>query len=280
MSNFQFEKILLKLDTLSQQLSAQSTPYVLHETIDAGKNIECKSDICIMMYSHSEYSFFWKAAIPLLEKYAGNIKIYWCCDTLADYVLPDNWTFHKYDPSLSWASRIKGCLDLITTKYVIYLQEDWLLIDNIEMDKLKYLMNFMDEKGCKYLTSDIRQRYDVPPIPSVYTHYEFQNIHGHWFQPSIWNKELLYSIALTDCKMNENEVGESLKLTHASVCYAIRNNRFKEVATRSLFYPHIHAMNGGKWTFIKFPCLKALLESYGIDTSKRGVDNSWIIDYQ
>jgi len=280
MSNFQFEKILLKLDTLSQQLSAQSTPYVLHETIDAGKNIECKSNICIMMYSHSEYSFFWKAAIPLLEKYAGNIKIYWCCDTLADYVLPDNWTFHKYDPSLSWASRIKGCLDLISTKYVIYLQEDWLLIDNIEMDKLKYLMNFMDEKGCKYLTSDIRQRYDLPPIPSVYTHYEFQNIRGHWFQPSIWNKELLYSIALTDCKMNENEVGESLKLTHASVCYAIRNNRFKEVATRSLFYPHIHAMNGGKWTFIKFPCLKALLESYGIDTSKRGVDNSWIIDYQ
>jgi hypothetical protein len=279
MSNFQFEKILLKLDTLSQQLSAQSTPYVLHETIDAGKNIECKSNICIMMYSHSEYSFFWKAAIPLLEKYAGNIKIYWCCDTLADYVLPDNWTFHKYDPSLSWASRIKGCLDLISTKYVIYLQEDWLLIDNIEMDKLKYLMNFMDEKGCKYLTSDIRQRYDLPPIPSVYTHYEFQNIRGHWFQPSIWNKELLYSIALTDCKMNENEVGESLKLTHASVCYAIRNNRFKEVATRSLFYPHIHAMNGGKWTFIKFPCLKALLESYGIDTSKRGVDNSWIIDY-
>lgn len=39
MSNFQFEKILLKLDTLSQQLSAQSTPYVLHETIDAGKTL-------------------------------------------------------------------------------------------------------------------------------------------------------------------------------------------------------------------------------------------------
>lgn len=280
MGSLQFEKILLKLDTLSQQLSAQSTPYVLHETIAAGKNIECKSDICIMMYSHSEYSFLWKAAIPLLEKYAGNIKIYWCSDSLADYVLPDNWTFHKYDPSLSWASRIKGCLDLITTKYVIYLQEDWLLIDNIEMDKLKYLMNFMDEKGCKYLTSGIRQRYEVPPIPSVYTNYEFQKICGHWFQPSIWNRELLYSIASTGCKLTENEGGETLNLTHASVCYAIRNNRFKEVATRTLFYPHIHAINGGKWTFIKFPCLKALLESYGIDTSKRGVDNSWIIDYQ
>jgi hypothetical protein len=280
MASFQFEKIILKLDSLSQQLSPQSTPYILHDTIEEGKNIECNSDICILMYSHSEYSFLWKAAIPLLEKYAGNIKIYWCCDSLADYVLPDNWTFHKYDTSLPWAYRIKGCLDLISTKYVIYLQEDWLLIDNIEMDKLKYLMNFMDKMGCKYLTGGIRQRFEVPPIPSVFTNYEFQKICGHWMQPSIWNRELLYNIASTGCKLTENEEYEPLKLTHNSLCYAIRNNRFKEVATRTLFYPHIHALYAGKWTFIKFPCLKALVESYGIDTSKREVDNSWIIDYQ
>jgi len=280
MSQLQYEKILIKLDTLSQQLSVHSSPYILHDKIDKSKNIDSKSEISILLYTHSEYSFIWNATISLLQKYAGNIKIYWCCDSLHDYTLPESWSLYTYDTSLNWGSRIRGCLDLIQTKYIIYLQEDWLLIDNISMDKLNYLMNFMDEKNCRYLTTDIRQRFAVPPIQSIFPDYEFQKIYGHWMQPSIWNKELLYQIALTNCSIKEYEINESLKLTQNSLCYSIRNNRFKEVSTRSLFYPHIHAINGGKWTFIKYPTLKALVESYGVDTSMRDIDNTWTIDYQ
>ena len=81
-------------------------------------------------------------------------------------------------------------------------------------------------------------------------------------------------------KMNENEIGAAYEITCNSICYAIKNTRFKEVHTRCLFFPHIHAIVGGKWTFIKFPCLKALLDAYDVDTVTRGVDTTWVIDYQ
>ena len=66
--------------------------------------------IPILVYTHSEYSFLWKAAIPLLERYAKGFQIIWCCDSLLDYKLPDSWTLYTYDPSLSWSFRVKACL--------------------------------------------------------------------------------------------------------------------------------------------------------------------------
>lgn len=80
--------------------------------------------------------------------------------------------------------------------------------------------------------------------------------------------------------MRENETGLALEMTGKELCYAVKNNRFKDTATRTMYFPHMHSLNGGKWTFLKFPCLKALVESYGIDTTTREVDKTWIVDYQ
>lgn len=255
-----------------------SDSYVLHDTIKP--EVSGHPDICIVLYTHSEYSFVWKATVPLLNKYCKNIPIYWCCDSLNGYTLPESWIVHTYDTSLSWSFRVKGCVDLIKNKYIIYLQEDWLLIDNVSLDKLSYLIDFMEKNKCEYLTSQIRQKFTRPPTQSIYPDYEFQKICGHYFQPSIWSRNLLYKILELNISMKQCEIGEAYKLTVNSICYAIRNTRFKEVATRCLFFPHIHAINSGKWTFIKFPCLKALLDAYGVDTVTRGVDNRWILDYQ
>jgi hypothetical protein len=295
MDTLQFTRLLRSLDSLSQQFSKISSPLYLdneNNIIQINShllsnnntiykpNSDTKATFCILLYTHSEYSFLWKAAIPLLEKYASEFTIYWCCDSLLDYKLPGNFIPVFYDPKVNWSFRIKEALKIMNYEYVLYLQEDCLLIDNICPDKINYLTSFMKEKGCEFLMSDIREKWIEEPIPTIYEDYEFQRINGHWMQPAIWKKTLLDKIVLHDIALRDNEINEAYEITKKALCYVVRNTRFKEVSTRTLYFPHMHSIVGGKWTFFKYPTLKALLESYGIDTSTRGVDKTWIVDYQ
>jgi hypothetical protein len=289
MDSTQFMFLLKSLDSLSQQVSRLSLPNINTNTIshlqDTNNSIykpdiNTKTTFCILLYTHSEYSFLWKASIPLLEKYASKFTIYWCCDKLLNYKLPSNFIPVFYDSKVNWSFRIKEALKIMNYEYVLYLQEDWLLIDNICPDKINYLTSFMKEKGCEFLMSDIRQKWIEAPIPTIYEDYEFQRINGHWMQPAIWKKTLLDKIVVHDIALRDNEVKEAYEITKKALCYVVRNTRFKEVSTRTLYFPHMHSIVGGKWTFFKYPTLKALVESYGIDTTTRGVDKTWIVDYQ
>jgi hypothetical protein len=241
--------------------------------------------MCILLYSHSEYNFLWKATIPLLQRYAANIKIYFCCNDTSGYTLPDQWKVHIYDPTTLWPERVKGCVDIISERYILYIQEDWLLIDTIQPHVISYLLQFMEDTGCEYLSNHIRELHPEKPILSQIPSYVFQRCIGHYFQPSLWSKSLLYKVLMakyppaTYASLNiDNESGEPLRLTQESICYCIINHSFpNDITTRSLFFPHMHAIFRGRWTFMKYPTLKALVESYGIDTSTRGIDTEWII---
>jgi hypothetical protein len=238
------------------------------------------SSIPILVYTHSEYSFLWKAAIPLLEKYAKEFEIIWCCDSLLDYTLPSSWKVFIYDPSLSWSLRVKACLETIDSDYLIYIQEDWLLIDSMSAEIVDYCLGFMKVFKCDFLMSypnNVREG----EYKSKYDNYIFIKIFSHYFQPGIWKKSLLNEICSLNIPINENESEKCFNLTKERNCFATYNTAYPYyMSTRSLFFPHMHAIYQGKWTFTKYPCLKALVEAYGIDTSTRQIDSSWIPEFQ
>ena len=236
--------------------------------------------IPILIYTHSEYSFLWKAAIPLLEKYAKGFEIIWCCDSLLDFTTPEGWRVFIYDTNLSWSMRVKTCLDTINSDYLIYLQEDWLLIDSLSNERIEYCLDFMKDCECEFLMS-----LPCNPIDKYcdmdYDGYRFINIFSHYLQPAIWKKSLLNEICLLDIPIRDAETEKCFSITKERNCFATYSiNYLKELSTRSFFFPHIHAMYQGKWTFLKYPCLKALVEAYGIDTTTREVDDIWTIDFQ
>jgi hypothetical protein len=81
--------------------------------------------------------------------------------------------------------------------------------------------------------------------------------------------------------MNTNESEQWYTLSKDRNCFALCNIHHKtDMTTRALFFPHMHAIVQGEWTFFKYPCLKALVEAYGIDTSTRGINTTWIPDFQ
>jgi hypothetical protein len=111
--------------------------------------------------------------------------------------------------------------------------------------------------------------------------YKIVSMFCHYFQPAIWKKSLLYELSCLNIPLNENESEKCYNLTKDRKCLGIYDTMFvKDMSTRSFFFPHMQAIAKGKWTFLKYPSLKALVEAYGIDTSTRGVDTEWTINYQ
>ena len=218
----------------------------------------------ILLYTHSEYSFLWKATIGLLDKYAKNFDIYWCCDKLLDYKLPEKWKVTFYDESLKWSLRVKQCSDTINSEYLIYIQEDWLLIDHMEEEKVNYIVNFMKEKNCEFMMCYDRDGIKGEPIDTIYEDYVFQETNGHWLQPAIWKKTLFDKFLSQNIAMSQSEV-HIIENTRYFFTY---NKRFpSHLSIRCLFFPHMHAIKHNAWLFYKYPTLKSLIESYGIDTN-------------
>lgn len=235
--------------------------------------------IPILLYTHSEYSFIWNATISLLEKYAPNYEIYWFSDSLLNYVLPANFKACIYDPKLNWSLRLRKYVDVINSDYFIYLQEDWLLTNTIDEEKVKYLVNYMKDKAIDFMMSYRRGRAEYID-KSIYDGYAFFKIEGHYFQPAIWNKKLFMKILDLDIPLRDCESSIVNNVTESAKCYSIIYTKGRDVSIPTLYFPHMHAINNGKWTFIRYPQLKSLVESYGIDTTTRGISNEWITEYQ
>lgn len=237
--------------------------------------------IPILVYTHSEYSFLWKAAIPLLTQYAKGFEIIWCCDSLAGFVLPPTWRLYTYGPSLVWSERIKGCLETIDSEYLIYLQEDWLLIDNLDSERIKFCLEFMKAYDSEFFMSFPYNIVDSNNIYFEFESYRIVSIFSHYMQPAIWKKSLLYELSSLKIALSEYESEKCYSITKSRNCLGIYDTLFeKDMTTRSFFFPHMHAMYQGKWAFLRYPTLKALVESYGIDTTTRRVDTEWLINYQ
>lgn len=234
--------------------------------------------IPIVVYTHSEYSFLWKAAIPLLTRYAKGFEIIWCCDSLANHTLPPTWRLYTYDPSLIWSERVKGCLETIYSEYLIYIQEDFLLIDELDSERIEFCLEFMKSYGSEFFMSSVN---NVTDSYYDFESYKILSMFSHYFQPAIWKKSLLYELSCLNVALNENESEKCYSITKDRKCLGIYDTLFeKDMTTRSFFFPHFHAITKGKWTFLKYPSLKALVEAYGIDTSTRGIDTEWTVNYQ
>ena len=244
-------------------------------------------DIPLLIHTHSEFSFLWKAAIPLLQRYAAGFKIYWITESLGGYQMPADWEVRFYDPALPWSARMAPVLKEIPNEYVIYLQEDWLLIDTLSADRLAGFVKFMKERSCEFLmsfpcpTCDFFYSEKVPSYVTTVGKAVFHRRPHHYMQPAIWKKSLLEEVCAVPLKLSEYENRWSIDLTGARNCMGVSNSDYKNChSTTSLMFPHMHAIHNGQWTFKRYPTLRALIEAYGIDTSDRTVNDYWLMGFQ
>jgi hypothetical protein len=239
----------------------------------------------IILYTHSDCSFVWKATIGLLEKYASKFTIYWVCDTLGETQVPSTWNVRFYDSKEPWSFRLLPTLKEITEDYVIYLQEDWLLINDLCEDRTEMLAHFMKAKSCEFLVS-----YPCPTMDKYYTEvtpsFEIGSIlffkrPFHNMQPAIWKKSLLEEICALPIKISEYEGDKVNSITSQRNCFGVKSKYYPtHYSVSSPLFPHIHAVCGGNWTFLKYPTLKVILELLGVDTTTRDINTTFFLDFQ
>ena len=147
------------------------------------------------------------------------------------------------------------------------------------------MISFMKENQCNYLLSysHISTTSRQSGIFSGYKDYYYYKENNHIFQPAIWKKDIFEEFCYVFNKTkNQNEDNDCLNFMSKKNCYSIQNIEtvISLRTTNSLLFPHMHALSEGLWNFKKYPSLQLLLESYGVDTTTRGVHSWWELDTQ
>ena len=247
-------------------------------------------NVPIVVYTHSDYEFIWKAIFSLLKKYSNNIDIHIFINDNNPYDLNNyydlyNLKIHYYNDTLCWTYRVGKCLNEINDEYLLFIHEDWLPINDISKNILSTMANFMKSMNSGYLLSyshiSITSKYDG--IFTGYEDYYYYPESAHIFQPAIWNTRIFKEFCDNLKKnKNQNEDIDCLNFMSNKNCYSVQN--IKTVTslrtTNSLMFPHMHALSEGLWNFKKYPTLKKFLEEFGIETNTRGVHTWWELDTQ
>jgi len=248
------------------------------------------NSIAILIYSNSEYSFLWDMLVKLINKYVdSNIQIFFLTNENTELELkktiPTNWIYCTYSESLIWTKRIYNCLKNINYEYILFIHDDWIPIGNVTEEILISMINFMRQQECNFLLSysHFSTVNNQKGIYSGYNNYFYYKEDNHIFQPAIWNKIIFEDFCnILNKSKHQNEDSDCLDFMRNKNCYSIQNKEtvLSLRTTNSLFFPHMHVLSQGLWNFTKYPSLKSFLESYGIDTSTRGIHPWWELDTQ
>jgi hypothetical protein len=127
-----------------------------------------------------------------------------------------------------------------------------------------------------------------PGIFTGFENYYYFREKNHIFQPAIWKKSCLEEFCETfDTNFHGNEYEECLNFSRKKILYSVQNKNTVEKfrTTNSLLFPHMHAISTlgtgvQEWTFKKYPSLKSIIESYGVRTDDKGINQIWEIDTQ
>jgi len=167
--------------------------------------------ISILIYTHDEYSFLWKAMFPLCKKYITSIPVHVLYNNNANIeevkrYIPEDYIHHTYDTTQIWTKRVLKALQEIEDDYVLFLHEDWLPIDDVKLPVLESMTQFMKENNCGFLLSysHISRTSVQSGIFTGYDKYYYYKEENHIFQPAIWNKKVLEEFC-TVLNKNKNQ---------------------------------------------------------------------------
>ena len=110
-----------------------------------------KRNLAIVVNTHSSMKDLWIMFVKQFEKFFPNQKIYFLCD-IEDSVF-SKYNFLKYKKSDDFTSQYLKSLKKIKEKYIITLNEDYILYDFVNKKKIKSYIEILN-KNKKYLLLD------------------------------------------------------------------------------------------------------------------------------
>ena len=241
------------------------------------ENLE--SDVSFVTYTHSNCKDVWKPYFDSLNEFASGIQSFVFSNEESSEF--GRHKFLKYDDDKDYCREFVKCLKQVKSKFVIYMQEDFILYDNVKMEKIIEYMKTLDESQTLSFVrlikcgdvSEIRYKSDLFFIKRSVIH---DSINSFSMQPTIWKKDDLISLYEA---VDEKKFGENFSYTVAMnylgidglYCYNCEKKRGGAHFDSSVFPYIATAVVRGKWNVSEYrEELQKIFDKYSIDSRKRG----------
>ncbi len=159
-------------------------------------------DFSIVVSSSDKYRELWHPFFyflfknwPSLRQENSHIPIFLIT---SDMSYPDpRITVIKAGKSESWSTGISKALNQVKTKYVLYLQEDFIIHYPIDEFSLEYFYKIMDKEKASYLELTFDSFFSNEPLHPVYQDIAIKNRFSEFrtaLQASFWDKSVFISL--------------------------------------------------------------------------------------
>ncbi len=237
-------------------------------------------NITLFTYTHSNCKDLWPIYFDLLDKHAPTFK-----SLVASDITTDEYPKHKfvrYDDN-NYCQEIADIVEKhVDTEYLIYMQEDFFLYDDVNLNELEYVKSFLDETivscarliKCGHVTDlAMKDKIYWVQIPDM----KHDSVTTVSFQPTLWKTKDYVNLYRNTPYTKFQEGVEFTKTMNRLNYYATYyyNNEPKRGMMHwdSSIFPYIAtAIVKGKWNIGEYEKeLKPILDEWNIDVNVRGV---------
>lgn len=238
------------------------------------------NDLSFVTYTNNNCKDIWKPYFHSLDFYATNIKSYVFSDVVCEEF--QNHKFLSYVEEKNYCQEFNRLLDNVDTKYFIYMQEDFILYNKINIDKINKYISVLDKTDFSYVRlikcgdiTNIKYEDDLYLV-SKDNKSNF-SINSFSMQPTIWKKEDFIDLYEST---NRQRFGEHIEYSMAMNSLGINglysyNGEKKRGGNHhdSEVFPYIAtAIVKGKWNISEYPEeIEVILRDFKIDKNLRGV---------
>ena len=241
-------------------------------------------DLRMVIWSHSTYSDLWEMFFGELEENASFFKKTLLVEKEVDFDFKDCDVIVN-DEKLPWCQRLTNCLEKIDENYIVWMLEDFIVYDTVNIDDIARLKSFLEKSEYSYvklLRAGIDGGKEV--IENVYE-VPRDNKYLYSLNATIWKKEELIRLFKSyrpDKLFGALEIEASKTCRELGIygCYHYANEpKRARLHYDSSVFPHVmSAIKGGcvgkrpRWNMTQYNHeLNILLKKYNIDRNIRGV---------
>jgi hypothetical protein len=231
--------------------------------------------IPIVIYSHSDYSDLWVPFFSRLKKYYNTNKIYFIVNKNNEKILSDYEFFEiNYDENEPYSNRLFNSLKLIEEEYIIFLHEDMILYNYVNVINLEECLEFLKNNSIFKFVRLIKSGINSNTKVSKFLYKTEKNDFLFSITPTIWKKECL----IDACEKNKNltiwELEENADIFFRNLningLYTFFDEKPRGGHFDSEIFPHTcSAIFKGKWNMEYELELNEIFKEFKIDKKIR-----------
>jgi hypothetical protein len=252
------------------------------------------NDVALITYTNEKCHDILRIHAGQIEKFANKFNSYVFSNKLPESNIL-NQEKHKvfiYDNSDPYYKHWVNCLENIKEKYIIYLQEDFLLYDNVDYDRILECKKFLEETDFSFtrfgkfeLRLGIhRSEFKIKNYPDIKLGNDIYDAYCHdkdcyafMMQASIWKKQDfldLYNKVKADIWHESPVWNAGMRAINMKGSFHHVNSlpQLGKWHWESKVWPHIcTAVGYGKWSITHHDHrLTDILRQYNVDPKTRG----------